>query len=69
VLGSAALALFSFQLKAMTDWRRPTFGLITLSVVYSLQDGTSHGLIGPNGPAAQLKNDPAVKAAYLGGSH
>ena len=39
VVGSIALALFSFQLKTMTDWRLSVFGLITLFVVYYLQDG------------------------------
>ena len=39
VVGSIALALFSFQLKTMTDWRLSIFGLITLFVVYYLQDG------------------------------
>ncbi|MEI7465575.1 MAG: ATP-binding cassette domain-containing protein, partial [Burkholderiales bacterium] len=39
VLGSAALALLSFQLSSMTDWRLSIFGLITLFVVYYLQDG------------------------------
>ena len=39
VVGSMALALFSFQLKTMTDWRLSIFGLITLFVVYYLQDG------------------------------
>ena len=28
-----------------------------------------NGVISVHGPAAQLKTDPAVKAAYLGGSH
>jgi branched-chain amino acid transport system ATP-binding protein len=28
-----------------------------------------NGRITAHGPAQQLKNDPAVKAAYLGGSH
>jgi branched-chain amino acid transport system ATP-binding protein len=28
-----------------------------------------NGRISVHGPAAQLKNDPAVKAAYLGGGH
>ncbi len=37
--GSAALALLSFQLDSMTDWRLSIFGLITLFVVYYLQDG------------------------------
>ncbi|MBX9795233.1 MAG: branched-chain amino acid ABC transporter ATP-binding protein/permease, partial [Burkholderiaceae bacterium] len=39
VVGSAALALLSFQLNSMTDWRLSIFGLITLFVVYYLQDG------------------------------
>jgi len=39
VVGSVALALLSFQLKTMTDWRLSIFGLITLFVVYYLQDG------------------------------
>jgi len=39
VLGSAALAVLSFQLESMTDWRLSIFGLITLFVVYYLQDG------------------------------
>jgi branched-chain amino acid transport system ATP-binding protein len=28
-----------------------------------------NGRIAVHGPAAQLRDDPAVKAAYLGGSH
>ena len=28
-----------------------------------------NGRISVHGPAAQLKNDPAVRAAYLGGGH
>ena len=39
VVGSAALAVLSFQLSSMTDWRLSIFGLITLFVVYYLQDG------------------------------
>ncbi|MDE2371804.1 MAG: branched-chain amino acid ABC transporter ATP-binding protein/permease [Burkholderiales bacterium] len=39
VLGSAALAVVSFLLQTMTDWRLSIFGLITLFVVYYLQDG------------------------------
>jgi len=39
VVGSAALAVLSFQLNSMTDWRLSIFGLITLFVVYYLQDG------------------------------
>jgi len=37
--GSIALAVLSFVLDTMTDWRLSIFGLITLLVVYYLQDG------------------------------
>jgi branched-chain amino acid transport system permease protein len=39
VVGSIALAGLSFVLTTMTDWRLSIFGLITLFVVYYLQDG------------------------------
>jgi ABC-type branched-subunit amino acid transport system ATPase component/ABC-type branched-subunit amino acid transport system permease subunit len=39
VVGSIALAGLSFVLTTMTDWRLSIFGLITLLVVYYLQDG------------------------------
>ena len=39
VIGSLALAAFSFKLQTMTDWRLSVFGVITLFVVYYLQDG------------------------------
>ncbi len=39
VVGSIALAAVSFKLQTMTDWRLSVFGLITLFVVYYLQDG------------------------------
>jgi len=39
VIGSLALAGISFVLETMTDWRLSIFGLITLFVVYYLQDG------------------------------
>jgi branched-chain amino acid transport system permease protein len=39
VVGSIALAGVSFVLTSMTDWRLSIFGLITLFVVYYLQDG------------------------------
>ena len=39
VLGSIALAGVSFVLTTMTDWRLSIFGVITLFVVYFLQDG------------------------------
>jgi branched-chain amino acid transport system permease protein len=39
VVGTIALAGLSFKLEAMTDWRLSIFGVITLFVVYYLQDG------------------------------
>ncbi|CAN5179122.1 branched-chain amino acid ABC transporter ATP-binding protein/permease [soil metagenome] len=39
VVGSLALVVMSFALESMTDWRLTVFGLITLFVVYYLQDG------------------------------
>ncbi len=39
VVGSIALAVLSFVLTTMTDWRLSIFGVITLFVVYYLQDG------------------------------
>jgi branched-chain amino acid transport system permease protein len=39
VVGSIALAALSFVLQTMTEWRLSIFGLITLFVVYYLQDG------------------------------
>ncbi|MBA4216710.1 MAG: ABC transporter [Methylibium sp.] len=39
VVGTVGLALVSFKLQTMTDWRLSIFGLITLFVVYYLQDG------------------------------
>ena len=64
VLGSAALALFSFQLKSMTDWRLSIFGLITLFVVYYLQDG----IVGFVRAALNLKPriEPVVVTGSLG---
>ena len=39
VVGTIALAGVSFKLETMTDWRLSIFGVITLFVVYYLQDG------------------------------
>jgi branched-chain amino acid transport system permease protein len=36
---SVGMALFSFRLENITDWRLTIFGLMTLFVVYYLQDG------------------------------
>jgi branched-chain amino acid transport system permease protein len=39
VVGTIALAAVSYVLQSMTDWRLSVFGVITLFVVYYLQDG------------------------------
>ncbi len=39
VVGTIALAVFSFWLQSITDWRLSIFGLMILFVVYYLQDG------------------------------
>ncbi len=39
VVGTIGLAIFSFSLKSVTDWRLTIFGLMILLVVYYLQDG------------------------------
>ncbi|GJH20297.1 MULTISPECIES: ABC transporter permease subunit [Caballeronia] len=39
VIGTAGLAVFSFWIEALTDWRLTIFGLMILLVVYYLQDG------------------------------
>ncbi|MEI8029333.1 MAG: branched-chain amino acid ABC transporter ATP-binding protein/permease [Comamonadaceae bacterium] len=39
VIATVAMAAFSFRLENITDWRLTIFGLMTLFVVYYLQDG------------------------------
>ena len=39
VVATVAMAFFSYRLENMTDWRLTIFGLMTLFVVYYLQDG------------------------------
>ena len=39
VVGTVGLAVFSFWIDALTDWRLTIFGLMILLVVYYLQDG------------------------------
>src|SRR5664279_5062234 len=59
VVGSLALAALSFVLQTMTDWRLSIFGLITLFVVYYLQDG----IVGFVRSALNLKRPVAVPLA------
>ncbi len=39
VVATVAMAVFSYKLENITDWRLTIFGLMTLFVVYYLQDG------------------------------
>jgi branched-chain amino acid transport system permease protein len=39
IIGTAGLAIFSYWIEALTDWRLTIFGLMILLVVYYLQDG------------------------------
>ena len=59
VVGSIALAGVSFVLQGMTDWRLSIFGVITLFVVYYLQDG----IVGFVRNALNLKQRVAVPSA------
>jgi branched-chain amino acid transport system permease protein len=79
VVGTIALAGVSFVLQTMTDWRLSIFGLITLFVVYYLQDGivgyVRHALGMKTGaasveatPVTPLRGD-AISAAAEQGRH
>jgi branched-chain amino acid transport system permease protein len=65
VLGTVLLAGLSFRLQSMTDWRLSIFGLITLFVVYYLQDG----IVGFVRNALNLKARAADDAQDEAGSH
>jgi len=66
VVATLALAAFSFKLDNMVDWRLTIFGLMTLFVVYYLQDGIVgflRGLLGrgrshAHAPAGAADTDP-----------
>jgi branched-chain amino acid transport system permease protein len=62
VVGSIALACVSFVLETMTDWRLSIFGLITLFVVYYLQDG----IVGFVRGALNLKGHARIDAEDAG---
>jgi branched-chain amino acid transport system permease protein len=65
VVGTVALAALSFKLQSMTDWRLSIFGLITLFVVYYLQDG----IVGFVRGALNLKSRPTDDAESADGAH
>ena len=52
LLGTVGMAVFSYRLENIVDWRLTVFGLMTLFVVYYLQDGIVgflRGLVGRKG--------------------
>jgi len=77
VLATLALAAVSFRLDNMVDWRLTIFGLMTLFVVYYLQDGIVgfiRGLLGrervhahAHGDAVDADPFAGVRAAASGG--
>jgi ABC-type branched-subunit amino acid transport system ATPase component/ABC-type branched-subunit amino acid transport system permease subunit len=62
VLATLALAAFSFKLDNMVDWRLTIFGLMTLFVVYYLQDGIVGFLRGLLGRGRSHAHAPAGAA-------
>ncbi len=76
VVGSIALAAFSFWLQSITDWRLSIFGLMILFVVYYLQDGivgfarslfARKTVAGPRVTSSSQK-DAVMVAAHAGAS-
>jgi len=67
VLGTAALAAVSFWLQSMTDWRLSVFGLITLFVVYYLQDGIVGFVRKTLGRARPLEDDTGAETGRSAG--
>jgi len=58
VVATVAMALFSYRLQNITDWRLTVFGLMTLFVVYYLQDGIIgflRGIFGKTGKADDVQ--------------
>jgi branched-chain amino acid transport system permease protein len=69
VLATLALAAVSFKLESMVDWRLTIFGLMTLFVVYYLQDGIVgfiRGLLGRGRRHAQASPDAADADPFAG---
>ena len=52
LVGTVGMAVFSYRLENIVDWRLTVFGLMTLFVVYYLQDGIIGFLRGLSGKAA-----------------
>ncbi|MFZ6760294.1 ABC transporter permease subunit [Undibacterium sp. Ji50W] len=63
---TVAMALFSYKLENITDWRLTIFGLMTLFVVYYLQDGIvgfANSLLGKGARHVEL-DAATVKASH-----
>jgi branched-chain amino acid transport system permease protein len=76
LIATVGMAVFSYRLQNMVDWRLTIFGLMTLFVVYYLQDGIVgflRGLVG-RGPvhdkslAVAAQSDPFAGVAREAGS-
>ena len=76
VVGTIALAGFSFWLQSITDWRLSIFGLMILFVVYYLQDGIvgfartlfarkAAGVVVSQGTAKLTDKDAVMAAANI----
>ncbi|HZV64542.1 MAG TPA: ATP-binding cassette domain-containing protein, partial [Telluria sp.] len=63
LVATIGLALFSYKLDNMTDWRLTVFGLMILFVVYYLQDGVVGFLRGLTGRGAAHDKTLAVAAS------
>ena len=63
LVATIAMAIFSYKLESVTDWRLTIFGLMTLFVVYYLQDGIVGWVRGLLGRGAVHDKSLAVAAA------
>ncbi|MFC0133489.1 ABC transporter [Massilia eurypsychrophila] len=63
LVATIGMAVFSYKLESVTDWRLTIFGLMTLFVVYYLQDGIVGWVRGMLGRGAVHDKSLAVAAA------
>ncbi|WP_041741628.1 ABC transporter permease subunit [Collimonas fungivorans] len=63
VVATVGMAVFSYKLENITDWRLTVFGLMTLFVVYYLQDGIVGFARGLLGQRVLVRSEPASVAA------
>jgi branched-chain amino acid transport system permease protein len=65
VVATVGMAIFAYRLESITDWRLTVFGLMTLFVVYYLQDGIvgfARNLVGKLVPKAAATSSAVVVA-------